>query len=28
MLLRYMLFEIWNHLVYFMLVGLDLIPNT
>jgi hypothetical protein len=27
-LLRYMLFESWNHLMRFMLVGLELIPDT
>jgi len=27
-LLRYMLFDNWNHLMHFMLVGLELIPDT
>jgi hypothetical protein len=27
-LLRYMLFDNWNHLLHFMLVGLELIPDT
>jgi hypothetical protein len=27
-LLRYMLFDNWNHLMRFMLVGLELIPDT
>lgn len=27
-LLRYMLFENWNHLMRFMLIGLELIPDT
>jgi hypothetical protein len=27
-LLRYMLFDDWNHLMHFMLVGLELIPDT
>jgi hypothetical protein len=27
-LLRYMLFKNWNHLMHFMLVGLELIPDT
>jgi hypothetical protein len=27
-LLRYMLFENWNHLMHFMLVGLELVPDT
>ena len=27
-LLRYMLFEGWNHLMRFMLIGLELIPDT
>lgn len=27
-LLRYMLFQNWNHLMHFMLVGLELIPDT
>jgi hypothetical protein len=27
-LLRYMLFDSWNHLTRFMLIGLDLIPDT
>jgi hypothetical protein len=27
-LMRYMLFDNWNHLMHFMLVGLELIPDT
>jgi hypothetical protein len=27
-LLRYMLFDDWNHLMRFMLIGLELIPDT
>ena len=27
-LLRYMLFDNWNHLMHFMLVGLELVPDT
>jgi hypothetical protein len=27
-LLRYMLFDNWNHLMRFMLTGLELIPDT
>ena len=27
-LLRYLLFDDWNHLMGFMLIGLELIPDT
>ena len=27
-LLRYMVFDSWKHLMHFMLVGLELIPDT
>ena len=27
-LLRYMVFDNWNHLLHFMLVGLELVPDT